>query len=348
MNRRKWMSVLLCISMLGILITGCGEKAGGANDTGDVDLLNKPQIGFTFDTFVLDRWLTDRDVFVGTAEKLGAEVDVQNANGDVKKQIQQINQFVQNKVDVIVVVAVDCYALVDTVNNARNHGIEVIAYDRMIQGVTTDLYITVDNEKIGRAMGEVVAQTVPPEGTVVMICGPEKDTNCQEVALGFETILKDTTIKIAKKTYVEAWTSEFGTEALQEMMQEVPEIDGIMCGNDGLAGFVIQALSEKQMAGSVVVTGQDADVDACQRIVEDTQTMTVYKPIEELAKKAAEYALELADKGKVSDVKDIKRNDVGEVPYYGLEPIAVTKDNIDDVIINSGFHLRDEVYLNVE
>lgn len=125
-----------------------------------------------------------------------------------------------------------------------------------------------------------------------------------------------------------------------------------MCGNDAIAGYAIKALSEKQMAGKVVVTGQDADLEACQRIVEGTQAMTVYKPIERLAKVAAKCAVKLA-KGEQIVGKDIGENSVKttddgkEVPYWGLPPIAVTKENMDSVIIDLGFHLHDEVYLNV-
>jgi D-xylose transport system substrate-binding protein len=125
-----------------------------------------------------------------------------------------------------------------------------------------------------------------------------------------------------------------------------------MCGNDGFAGYVIKALSEQQMADKVAVTGQDADIEACQRIVEGTQSMTVYKPIEELASTTAECAVELA-KGEALDEKiregmGEKETETGKkVPYYKLMPVAVTADNIDEVIINSGFHLHDEVYLNV-
>lgn len=346
MNRRKAITLLLILCMAVGSLSGCGQEASSEEETKIV--IDKPQIGITFDTFVLERWLKDRDVFVATAQKLGAEVDVQNANGDVSKQIHQIQQFVENKVDVIVVVAVDCYAVKDAVDNARNHGIEVISYDRMIQGTTTDLYISVDNEKVGQEMANVMCTKVPENGNVAMICGPEMDTNSSEVAKGFEAGVQASGLNIVKKIYTEKWTSEYGTEAISEILQEYPDIDGVMCGNDGLAGFVIQELSERQLAGKVIVTGQDADLEACQRVVEGTQAMTVYKPIEELAKCAAEFAVELADKGTVKDVKDTMKNDTAEIPYYGLEPIAVTKENMDEVIVNSGFHLRDEVYLNVE
>ena len=300
-----------------LLLTACADtsqetsqepdgEAGTEEDTGI-------RIGITFDTFVLERWTRDRDVFVDTAQKLGATVDVQTANGDVEKQKEQIRKFTEENMDAIVIVATDCYSLTEEVEDARNKGIQVISYDRLIQGEQTDLYITVDNEMVGTLMARSIKENLPEGGNVVMICGPEADSNSMDVE----------------------------------------EIDAVMCGNDGLAGYVIRSLSERQLAGEVVVVGQDADLEACQRIVEGTQSMTVYKPINDLAKEAAECTVKLARGeqivGDVLEASDVKENEDGqEVPYYGLEPVAVTAANMDDVIIASGFHSREEVYLNVE
>ena len=120
-----------------------------------------------------------------------------------------------------------------------------------------------------------------------------------------------------------------------------------MCGNDALAGVVIRALSEMRLAGKIVVVGQDADLDACQRIVEGTQEMTVYKPVENLAKKAAEYAVSLA---KGEEIKTATRYNDGtyDVPFIKLEPIAVYKDNMEETIIDGGYHLKEDVYINVK
>jgi D-xylose transport system substrate-binding protein len=108
----------------------------------------------------------------------------------------------------------------------------------------------------------------------------------------------------------------------------------------------VRALSENRLAGKVVVTGQDADLVACQRIVEGTQTMTVYKPVDKLAKAAAEYAVKLA-KGEDIDVTTTINDGSYEVPYVKLEPIAVNKDNLYEVIIEGGFQQEEEVYMNV-
>ena len=103
---------------------------------------DKVQIGLTVDSFVIERWIRDRDVFVATARELGAEVNVQDAGADVKEQISQIEYFINKQVDVIVVIARDCGALSDAIQKAQSAGIPVISYDRMVNNANTDLYIS--------------------------------------------------------------------------------------------------------------------------------------------------------------------------------------------------------------
>ena len=116
--------------------------------------------------------------------------------------------------------------------------------------------------------------------------------------------------------------------------------------NDDVATAVVRALSEKRLAGKVGVVGQDADLAACQRIVQGTQIMTVYKPVEKLAQKAAQCAIALAS-GEEIEAEDTINDGKFFVPYVALEPISVKKENMDEVIINSGFHLKEDVYMNV-
>ena len=346
------------IAAAGLLLTACADTSQETSQEPSGEMEKETdegiRIGITFDTFVLERWTRDRDVFVDTARKLGATVDVQTANGDVEKQKAQIRKFTEENMDAIVVVATDCYALSEEVKDARNKGIQVISYDRLIQGEHTDLYITVDNEMVGALMAQSIKENLPDGGNVVMICGPEVDSNSMDVVNGFEAELGEGPWKIVYKSHVKSWTPENGTQAVADAFAGTEEqIDAVMCGNDGLAGYVIRSLSERQLAGDVVVVGQDADLEAFQRIVEGTQAMTVFKPINDLAKEAAECTVKLAKgeqiTGDLLDASDVKENDDGQkVPYYGLEPVAVTKENMDSVIISSGFHSREEVYLNVE
>lgn len=350
--KKRGIAVMLCIVLTAVLLVSCNT---GAEEDRERKTLRDSElkIGITFDTFVLERWTRDRDVFVSTAEKLGAVVDVQNANGNVEKQKEQIHKFIADGMDVIVIVAVDCFKLAEEVTEAKKTGIRVISYDRLIQGCATDLYITVDNEEVGRLMAQTMVENLPDGGNIVALCGPKMDTNSADVMAGFRKEIEKSNLTIVKEIYVKSWTPENGFAAVNEALADAEDLDGVMCGNDGLAGYAIKALSEKQLAGKVIVTGQDADLEACQRVVEETQTMTVYKPVERLAKVAAQCAVKMAKGeavvGEETGGTMVKKTREGEqIPSWLLPPIAVTAENMDDVIIDLGFHLRDEVYLNVE
>jgi D-xylose transport system substrate-binding protein len=342
--RNKVMAVLVA-AVLAMSATGCGQKqssveTGTENTAAD----NKVQIGITFDSFLIERWERDRDIFVSSAKDLGAEVNVQNANGDVEDQKKQIDYFIKKKMDVIVVIPVDSSSLTDEVRKAKNAGIKVIAYDRMLNNSDADLYISFDNETVGKFMADAIIKAMPDGGSIIKINGPSKDNNVSLVNHGFDKEIIHHNIKVLSTYYASEWDGEEAFNYMSAHSKEAAAADAVMCGNDSLAGQVVRYLSEQRLAGKVTVVGQDADLDACQRIVEGTQTMTVYKPIEKLAKKAAECAVALAGGNDIPGETVISDGKYS-VPYVCIEPVAVDKDNIDNVIIDSGFHLREDVYL---
>ena len=166
------------------------------------------------------------------------------------------------------------------------------------------------------------------------------------VQAGFEKALKDTNINIDHAEYSDNWVAENGFTVTSNYLASGKVPDAIMCGNDNLAANAIRALIEKRLAGEVCVVGQDADLEACQRIVEGTQYMTVYKPVEKLAKSAAEAAVALA-KNEPLNTTDTINDGTYDIPYEKLEPIAVTAENMDEVITGK-YHQRSEIYLNVK
>lgn len=334
--------VLVCVLTLG----ACGNL-DSSKTSGDAAQDRKIQIGMSFDSFVIERWQTDRDIFVSTAKELGAEVNVQNANGDLEQQKKQINYFIDKGMDVIVIICIDSEGLAEQVQKAKEAGIKVIAYDRMIMDSDIDLYITFDNERVGTMMGEALVDNGLSGGKVLMLGGSAVDSNVAMVEKGFRKVMEDHQVTILDSMHADGWKAELAAAYVYDHMDVVSEADAIMCGNDDLASKVVHALKEKRMAGDIMVVGQDADLEACQRIVEGTQVMTVYKPGEKLAQKAAECAVLLAEGKELPEETVTIESGNYQVPYIGLEPISVDKTNINDVIIGSGFHLKEDVYLNV-
>jgi len=133
---------------------------------------------------------------------------------------------------------------------------------------------------------------------------------------------------------------------MEELLRNQEKIDAIIAGNDSIATMLIRLLSENRMAGKVAVGGQDAEVSACQRIVEGTQLMTVYKPIDKLARLSAELAVQLA-KGEEIIVNNVYEDGEYSIPYYEIMPIAVTKENMMDTVIKDGFQRLESVYQNI-
>lgn len=351
-NRNKsWLlGLLLCVilGLCGCFSTGNRGSRTDKSEGIEAEQEDKLQIGLAVDSFVIERWIRDRDAFVATARELGAEVNVQDAGADPEEQISQIRYLIQKDMDVLVVIARDCNALAEVLQEAKDEGIPVISYDRLVYDGNSDLYLSFDNRMVGELMANALKEAIPEGGDVFMIQGSPDDDNIYLVKEGFEAALKDSNLQVVYTANCEGWLAEQAEQYVEEGLKKYPNVKGIMCGNDDIASQVVQTLAQNQLAGKVIVVGQDCDVAACQRIVEGTQYMTAFKDIEEEARIAAEYAVQLV-KGKKLENIDQEVNDGSfQVPYLELDPVPVTAENIDEVIIEGGFHQREDVYLNAD
>ncbi|MBE7718228.1 MAG: sugar ABC transporter substrate-binding protein [Lacrimispora celerecrescens] len=341
--------LLLVVMLCCALTAGCTNAKAETETQALTKAGESPlQIGLSFDSFVIERWIRDRDVFVSTAKELGAEVNVQNANGDVNEQIEQIKYFIKKQMDVIVVVAGDCEALSDVMKKAKDAGIKTMSYDRLVRNADCDMYISFDNREVGTLMAESLVENIPEGGRIFMIQGPETDHNVAMVREGFESVIKGKNLEVVYKSNCEGWLAEHAFDYAKEALEQYPDVKGIMCGNDDLATQVFRALSEDRLAGRVCLVGQDGDLMACQRIVEGTQNMTAFKSVEEEARIAAEYALKLGKGEPLEGIKTTINDGTYDVPSLELRPVAVTRENMDSVIIQGGFHGKEDVYLNVK
>ena len=345
MGKKQFACFIMALIML-LALYGCGKSESGRED--DIGEEEKIQIGLSFDSFVIERWQRDRDVFVSVAKELVAEVNVQNAGGVVEEQKNQIDYFIQKGMDVIVIIAIDPASLRESVKKAKDAGIKVVSYDRLIDDADVDLYISFDNEMVGDMMARALLAEGIEGGSVVMIGGSPTDNNVPLVEGAFRKVMAKHKVTILDSIHADNWRAEEAAAYIYANPTKIVQADAIMCGNDDLATQAVRALAETRQAGNMLVVGQDADLAACQRIVEGTQVMTVYKPVERLATRAAEEAVALA-KGETIAGEDVTVIDSGayRVPYIGLEPVSVNRENIDEVIIGSGFHLKEDVYLNV-
>jgi len=272
--------------------------------------------------------------------------------------------MIDQGVDVLAIVPYDKDSLKDLIKYAHNNNVKVIAYDRMIDNADADFYISFDSYEVGKYMGEAAIEAVP-NGNYVILNGKKEDNNSFMLNDGYMDVLQpgidNGNIKIVGEIWVEDWRDELAYNYVSELIEKSTPIDVIIAADDRLAEGGVNALSENRLAGQVFVTGQDAELAACQRIVQGTQNMTVYKPIRWLAEGAADIAVRLA-KGEEINAEDFavklaNRDEISksgtisdgtyDVEYILYDPISVTKDNINDTVIENGFYAVEQVYANV-
>lgn len=345
-NRR--FQIILALTLSISLLAGCGKPQEDSQKSAPPED-DKIVIGFAMDTLVHERWLRDRDIFVAKAKELGADVILQIAYSDSREQERQVQYLLDQGIDILVLVPHDAVSAAAMVKKAKDRGIPVISYDRLVKNADVDLYISFDNIKVGELMGQAaVSQT--PKGNYLLLNGSESDNNSAMFREGYVSVLQkgidDGTINIVKETWVVDWLYENALAYMQEVMESNPKIDAIIAGNDTLASAAIHVLTEKRLAGSVTVVGHDADLDGCQRVVEGTQYATIYKPIDIEATKGAEFAVALA-KGENVLVNSSINDGKYEVPFYKIDPILVTKDTMMDTVIKDQFHRMEDVYMNI-
>lgn len=310
-------------------------------------------IGLSLDTLKEARWQADRDMFVKRAGELGARVLVLAANNDDTVQIGDVEKLITNRVDVLVIVPHDGKAMAKGVRMAHDAGIPVIAYDRIIRDSDLDLYVSFDNERVGELQARYLLDHLPTpgKGRIVRIYGAKTDNNASQFKRGQDRVLEPYIargdIVVVHEDWAEDWKPENAKRIVNAAITAAgPNIDAVLASNDGTAGGAIQALSEEGLAGKVLVTGQDAEIVALQRVAAGTQTMTIYKPLQTLARGAAELAVRLASRHVVVAKQSVD-NGYGPIPAVLYDVVTVTRDNIVDTVVRDGQASYDDVYRGV-
>jgi D-xylose transport system substrate-binding protein len=309
----------------------------------------KVRIGLSMDTLKEERWQRDRDLFVAKAKELGAEVYVQAANGNDALQNSQAENLLTKGIDLLVVVPHNGVVAASIVQAAHKAGKKVLAYDRMIENSDVDMYMSFDNLEVGRMQGRYALQHAP-KGNYVVIGGAPTDHNAKLYRQGQMEILKPAIdrgdIKVVADPWARDWlASEAMKHAENALSRNKDNIVAFVAPNDGTAGGVISALKAQKLGGKVTVTGQDAELAACQRIVEGSQSMTVYKPIHLLATRAAEVAVAMA-RGEAVETKATINNGKKDVPSILMVPVLVDRSNMDVTVIKDKYHAKADVYKN--
>ena len=354
---------IVCAVIVAVLVVfgGCvPDDSSQVTDPGNPNASTGPngagtavRIGFSIatDTFIIERWNKDIKIFTSAAQDLGAEVALQMSAGGTQAQIEQVRYLFSQDIDVLVLLPHDTDELASVAKQALDRGIPVVSYDRLIQGVPVTAYISFDNEQVGRLFGQALIKEVP-RGRYLIVNGSVRDNNSYRVNEGLHEVLdpyiQRGQVEVVDEIWLDAWSSDEAMVKIGEVLERTTDIDAISAANDQLANAAIQLLAERRLAGDVAVVGQDADLLSTQRVVEGLQLMTVYKPIYQLATRAAELAVAIAEDRLPEPDRYVTNGSGVDIPYFVEEPIAVFRENMDETIIRDGFHSAEDVYRTVD
>ncbi|MEU3601238.1 substrate-binding domain-containing protein [Streptomyces sp. NPDC006798] len=276
------------------------------------------------------------------------EVVYANAKQDASLQSQQIDTMITNKVDVLVLDAVDSRAVAGGVRKAKEAGIPVVAYDRLAEG-PIDAYTSFDNEEVGRVQAEALLAALgdrAKSGRIVMMNGSVTDPNAALYKKGSHAVL-DGKVTIGREYDTKEWKPENANSNMESAITALgkDEIIGVYSANDGMAGGVITALKAAGFEKLPPVTGQDAELAAVQRIVAGEQYQSVYKPYAGEANAAAEMAVALArgrDLGTVA--KDsVDSPTTRDIPAALVEVTSLTRENVRETVVEDGIYTIAEI-----
>ncbi len=332
--------IFLCLAVL--VFCAC---TGGSKE-------KRIRIGFAMDTLKEERWQRDKDAFEAQCKKLNVDCEITVADNKADKQANDVDNLLTKGLDAIVIAPHDATQAASMVDKAKAQGVPVISYDRLINSDKIDAYISHQVPVIGKKIAEYALQKMP-KGNYVMVYGASTDNNAvimKKAELDvLQAAIDKKDINIVADDFMTDWKPELALNfAENALTKNNDNIQAFVVSNDGMAGGVVSALEKKGLAnGKIIVTGQDAALDALQRIAEGKQSMTVYKPIIPLANAAVEAAIKLAKKEKL-DTKPFM-NDVikKEVPSILLEVTSVDKANLMDTVIKDGYAKFEDVYKNV-
>jgi D-xylose transport system substrate-binding protein len=332
--------------MLGATSDGADASPTKGNDI-TVGLLLPERVNTRYDKF--DHPIIKAKVAELTGGK--GKVEYANAEQNADRQSSQMQKMIDDKVDVILLDAVDAHAIAATVQRAEDAGIPVIAYDRLAEG-PIEGYVSFDNELVGEVQARALLDGMGP-GTdtsdkIVMMNGSPTDPNAKQFKQGAESELTGK-VAIAKSYDTKDWDPKNAQANMAEAISELGagSIAGVYSANDAMAGGIIKALKAAGVTELPPVTGQDAELEAVQRIVAGEQYMSVYKSYPAEAEAAAEMAVakvqghDIQFDALASDKVDSPTRK--DIPAELVTVVALTKSNIKDTVVADGIYTVSEI-----
>ncbi|HSU71114.1 MAG TPA: multiple monosaccharide ABC transporter substrate-binding protein [Micrococcaceae bacterium] len=371
MKLQKLMVGALAVG-LALGTAGCGSRGAAAPAAAGADTSGS-LVGIAMPTKTSERWIKDGDAIKASLEKLGYKTDLEYGDDKIPQQVQQISNMITKGAKVLIIASIDGTALSDQLDSAAKAGIKVIAYDRLINGnKNVDYYTTFDNEKVGVQQATSLltglgildkdGKETGKKGpfNVELFAGSPDDNNATFFYDGAMKTLKkyldDGTlvVKSGQTGFTQIATLRWDPATAQKRMQNLiastysggAKVDGILSPYDGLSIGIISALTGSGYATTAlpVITGQDAEAASVKSIIAGQQYSTIYKDTRELGKQAVTMADDLL-KGKTPEVNDTTSydNKAKVVPTFLLQPVVVTADNYQKVLVDGGYYKESDL-----
>jgi len=383
--KKKLLSAIICAAMAVTMLSACGSKPAKEEAPAEVtkeatedkeaapdeeapakeDVATEAggKVGVSMPTKDLQRWNQDGENMKAELEKAGYEVDLQYANNDIGTQVSQIETLISNGAKVLVIASIDGESLGDPLSKAKEAGIPVIAYDRLImQSDAVDYYATFDNYMVGTRQGEFLEEKLDlknAEGPFNMeiFTGDPGDNNAKFFYGGAIDVLMPyieegkIVVPSGSIDFDAVATAAWSTETAQSRMDAIiasnyadgTTLDAVLCSNDSTALGVTNALAA-YTGEWPLITGQDCDIANVKNIIAGKQSMSIFKDTRALAAQTVKMVDALMQ-GQEAEVNDTTTydNGTGIIPTYLCEPVFADANNYKELLVDSGYYTEDQL-----
>ena len=389
--KRKLVSTFLTVAMAASLLVGCGDSTAPATTTdtekteattetstetateaeateetaeAETTASGSGKVGVAMPTKDLQRWNQDGENMQKQLEAAGYEVDLQYASNDIATQVSQIENMISSGAKVLVIASIDGDSLGTVLAQAKEQGVKVIAYDRLIMNSdAVSYYATFDNYMVGTKQGEYIKQQLDLDNAagpfnMEIFTGDPGDNNARFFYGGAIDVLKPyidsgkIVVKSGQVDFDNVATANWSTENAQARMDAIisanyadgTKIDAVLCSNDSTALGVTNSLEANYTGEWPIITGQDCDVANVKNMIAGKQSMSIFKDTRTLAAKTVEM-VDAIMKGTEAPVNDTKTydNGTGVVPSFLCEPVFADVNNYKELLIDSGYYTEDQL-----
>jgi len=328
----------LSVVLVGMSSVSNAQAAWGSKD-------KSPKVGFILSTMQEERYQRDRRVFEETVKKLGGQVVFASCNNSEQTQAAEVDNLLSQGVKVLVIQPVNGDTATAFVKQAKEDGVAVVAYDRLIKNAQIDAYITEDSFKVGKLQAEAAVKYTKGKGNYILLMGQAGHSVAEARTSGVMSVLKNyPEVKVVVKQYHPGWSPNLAMQTVENALtQNKNNIAAIIANNSGMAHGAVQALEEQKLTGKVFVAGADSDLAAIRDVVAGKQQFEVFISINDMARRSAEVAMSLALKQEFQHDSWVD-NGVAQVKTINSPVYPVDKDQVEARIIQTGFHAREAVF----